>query len=214
MLAVDGLTFGYRRTEPILEDLSFEFPAGSVTAVTGASGQGKSTLLYILGLMISPQGGHILLDSADVGGWSDRRRSELRARRFGFVFQDAALDASRSVIDNIIEGSLYAGLKRRVAREKATELMERFGVNLRSDHKPGEVSGGQAARVALCRALVTDPDVILADEPTGNLDSKSAGVVIDALARAAHSGAVVVVASHDQTVTQRADVVLDLDNDQ
>jgi ABC-type lipoprotein export system ATPase subunit len=214
MLSVECLTFGYRRSEPILEALSFEFETGMVAAVTGASGRGKSTLLYVLGLMVSPQTGRVMLEGDDVGGWSDRRRSELRALRFGFVFQDAALDASRTVLDNIVEGALYAGVGRAHARRVAVELMEQFGVDLRADHKPGEVSGGQAARVALCRALVTGPDVILADEPTGNLDPKSAGVVMEALSDAADNGAVVVVASHDPAVVGRASVVLDLGNDQ
>ena len=213
MLTVEDLRFGYRRSEPILDNLTFEFPPGVLAAVTGVSGRGKSTLLYVLGLMLTPQTGRVFFDGEDVGNWPDRRRSELRARRFGFVFQDAALDPSRTVIDNIAEGALYAGIRRTVARQTAGELMVRFGVDLRADHKPGEVSGGQAARVALCRALVTNPDVILADEPTGNLDTHSAQVVMDALVDEANAGAVVVIASHDPTVVARADTVLDLGND-
>lgn len=210
MLSVRALTFGYHRSEPIIDGLSFDFAPGGVTAVTGPSGRGKSTLLYVLGLMVTPQGGRVMLDGEDVSHWPDRRRSELRARRFGFVFQDAALDSTRSVVDNIIEGALYAGHPRRQSQAKARLLMERFGVDLRADHKPGEVSGGQAARVALCRALVTDPDVILADEPTGNLDRRSAGAVINALDEAATAGAVVVIASHDEEVVATAGAVLDL----
>lgn len=210
MLAISDLTFAYRRSEPILSELTWEFPPGAVSAVTGPSGRGKSTLLYILGLLLTPQAGSVLLDGRDLTGWPDRRRSELRARRFGFVFQDAALDASRNVIDNITEGSLYGGMPRRQARQRARDLMERFSVDLRAEHRPGEVSGGQAARVALCRALVTNPDVILADEPTGNLDQASAQVVLEALDDASRRGAVVVIASHAPGVVARADRTLDL----
>lgn len=210
MLAARDITFAYKESEPILADLTWEFPYGSVSAVTGPSGRGKSTLLYVLGLLLTPQAGSVALDGENLSDWPDRRRSELRARRIGFVFQDAALDTSRTVIDNVTEGSLYAGIPRREARERARDLMQRFDVQLRSEHRPGEVSGGQAARVSLCRALVIYPDVILADEPTGNLDPASAQVVMEALEDAARQGAVVVIASHDPSVVARADITLDL----
>ena len=111
----------------------------------------------------------------------------------------------------MIEGAVYSGLPRNVARSRAAELLERFGVSLRADHKPGEVSGGQAQRVALCRALLHRPAVILADEPTGNLDAVSAHIVIEALAAAAHAdGATVIIASHDARVVAACDTVLEL----
>jgi ABC-type lipoprotein export system ATPase subunit len=126
------------------------------------------------------------------------------------VFQDAALDATRPVIDNVVEGGLYAGMTRRESESKANRLLSMFGVELRGDHRPGEVSGGQAQRVGLCRALIKDPSIILADEPTGNLDSASAAVVYGALTDAAAGGATVVIASHDTTITTGADHVLAL----
>lgn len=213
MIAVEDLSFGYRRNEAIFDRVSYEFGEGEVTVVTGRSGFGKSTLLYVLGLLLSPWSGRVVLDGVEVGGRSDAQRSRLRAERIGFVFQDAALDPSRSVIDNVCEGGIYAGLSRREARRRAEDLLGRFEVGLRADHRPGEVSGGQAQRVALCRALVNRPAVILADEPTGNLDRASADVVLGALAEAAGGGAAVVVASHDPEVVARADRVMELDRD-
>lgn len=212
MVAVEGLSFGYRRGEPILEDVTFEFGSGEVTGVTGPSGRGKSTLLYLVGLLLTPWSGRVRIgEVADASGLGDVGRSRLRSARIGFVFQDAVLDPSRTVMENVVEGALYAGVGRGAARREGGRLLERFGVGLRADHRPGEVSGGQAQRVALCRALVNDPAVVLADEPTGNLDADSARVVIDALVDAAHrDGATVIIASHDARVVASADRVLEL----
>jgi ABC-type lipoprotein export system ATPase subunit len=211
VIAVDGLVFGYRRDEPVIDGLSWTFPSGAVTGVTGRSGCGKSTLLYLLGLLLTPDAGAITLDGEEVSGLADRERSRIRADRIGFVFQDAALDPSRSVLDNVIEGAIYTGIPRAVATERAGTLLDRFDVGLRADHKPGEVSGGQAQRVALCRALLNTPDVVLADEPTGNLDDTSAGIVIQALVDLAHDqAATVIISSHDQAVVSRCDLTLQL----
>jgi ABC-type lipoprotein export system ATPase subunit len=211
-ITLESLSFGYRRDEPIIEGLDHSFSPGTVSGVTGASGRGKSTLLYLIGLLLTPWQGQIAIgDELQASQLADSDRSRLRAERIGFVFQDAVLDPSRSVLDNVTEGALYAGLARRAARKRALELLDRFGVPLRADHKPGEISGGQAQRVALCRALLNNPNVILADEPTGNLDPSSASVVIDALRAAAHSdGATVVIASHDPHVLSACDEILKL----
>lgn len=212
VVIVESLSFGYRRTEPIIHGLDTVFHAGGVSGVTGASGRGKSTLLYLIGLLLTPSSGRIGIgDEPQASALGDTERSRLRASSIGFVFQDAILDPSRSVLDSVIEGAVYSGLPRNVARSRAAELLERFGVSLRADHKPGEVSGGQAQRVALCRALLHRPAVILADEPTGNLDAVSAHIVIEALAAAAHAdGATVIIASHDARVVAACDTVLEL----
>lgn len=178
--------------------LSIAFPRGDVTVITGPSGCGKSTLLYLLGLMLTPTAGRIRWDGSEVSALSDAERSRLRAEQVGFVFQDALLDPSRTILDNVTEGGLYAGMRREASRERALRLLERFGVEQRADHRPGEISGGQAQRVALCRALLKDPRLILADEPSGNLDEASADVVWGALFAAATAGATVVVATHDR----------------
>lgn len=218
MLAVRDLSFAYTRGgEELFDGLTHQFTPGKVTAVTGPSGRGKSTLLYVLGLMLSPTRGEVTLHGESVSRVSDATRSRLRAAQIGFVFQDAALDATRVILDSVIEPALYAGWSPRSARHRGRELLEQMGVAARADHKPGEISGGQAQRVAVCRALVTDPSVILADEPTGNLDRDNAEGVLRALTRATShgrdedgGGRTVVIATHDPFVLEHADEVLAL----
>lgn len=206
MLAVDHLGFAYRRGgERVIDGLTHEFPSGAVTAVTGPSGRGKSTLLYILALMLTPQVGTVTYDDRPVSGLRDGERSRLRASTVGFVFQDAVLDPSRTIEANVAEGGLYAGASLSRRRRRAAESLDRFGIAHRRGHRPGEVSGGQAQRVALCRALSKGPRLVLGDEPTGNLDRDSAEVVWEALVDAAADGATVVVATHDLSLAERAD---------
>jgi len=210
LLSAEALTFGYRADAPIITNWSAEFRAGEVVALTGPSGSGKSTLLYLLGLMLTPQSGQIRLLGRSATGLRDHERARLRAFSFGFVFQDAALDSTRTVLDNVIETALYRSQDRQSAVVRALELMERFGVALRADAKPGQVSGGQAQRIALCRALLGAPQVLLADEPTGNLDISSSAVVIDALHEQAATGSTVIVVTHDPTVVSRCDRSIEL----
>ncbi|WP_131103448.1 ABC transporter ATP-binding protein [Ornithinimicrobium sufpigmenti] len=215
MLAVRDLAFAYTRGgEELFDGLSHSFTAGALTAVTGPSGRGKSTLLYVLGLMLTPTRGAVLLDGQDVSSAADATRSRVRAHRVGFVFQDSALDPTRTVLDSVLEPALYAGWTLAAARVRGQELLDQLDVGARADHRPGEVSGGQAQRVAVARALVTDPAVVLADEPTGNLDRDNATGVLAALSAAAASDGgtarTVVVATHDPFVLEHADEVLAL----
>lgn len=211
MIGVRDLVFAYRRVEsPVIEHVSHDFAPGTMTAVTGPSGRGKSTILYLLGLMLTPRSGHVVLDGRDVSALPDAERSRLRAAHIGFVFQDAVLDPARTVIDNVVEGARYTDLDLAEARTRSTQMLAAIGVGHRADHRPGEISGGQAQRVALCRALVKRPRVVLADEPTGNLDPESADVVWAVLADQARAGAAVVVATHDPVRAQRCDTRLEL----
>ncbi|MGO1405661.1 ABC transporter ATP-binding protein [Agrococcus casei] len=209
-LRTRNLSFTYGSRLHILDDCNLSFWPGEVVALTGESGRGKSTLLYLLGLMLSPTSGDIEVDGTDTVGLSDRERSGLRARRFGFVFQDAALDTSRTVLDNVLETVLYRNESRRDAQQRAIELLERFHVSIRADHRPGQISGGQAQRIAVCRALLARPDIVLADEPTGNLDAGSSQIVISALREHAESGATIVIATHDRDVQEACDRVVAL----
>lgn len=202
--AVD-VAFEYVPGSPVLESWSAAFYEGSVTAVTGRSGRGKSTLLYLLGLMLGPTGGDVVVDGRATRRLRDAERARMRADRFGFVFQDAALDTTRTVMDNVTETALYRSDARAALYERAQELLTRFGVNVPPHRKPGQVSGGQAQRIALCRALLTEPRILLADEPTGNLDPASTEVVVTALRKHAHSGATVIIVTHSPEVAAACD---------
>lgn len=204
-LEARDVAFEYVAGAPVLDAWSAEFPAGTMTALTGPSGRGKSTLLYLLGLMLHPTRGEILFDGAVVSTQSDAARARLRADQFGFVFQDAALDATRTVLDNVTESALYRGEPRNSVAQHAIDLLDRFGVDVPPHRKPGQVSGGQAQRIALCRALLNAPRVLLADEPTGNLDLGSRDVVVEALREHAQGGATVIVVTHTPDVAAACD---------
>lgn len=211
MIAVADLRFRYEPgAEELFGGLDHAFAAGAVTAVTGASGRGKSTLLSILGPLLAPTVGSVILEDVSTRDLGDSERARLRATSIGFVFQDAALDPSRTILDAVVEPALYAGHRRVDVVDRARNLLAGLGVDHRAEHRPGEISGGQAQRVAVCRALVNDPSLVLADEPTGNLDRDNGDAVLDALARASSTGRTVVIASHDPYVLNRADQVLEL----
>lgn len=211
VLGVRDLRFRYRRGgEELFGGLTHPFTGAAITAVTGASGRGKSTLLYLLGLLLTPLTGEVLIEGQDVSRSRDAIRSAIRAERIGFVFQDSELDVNRKVIDSVLEPALYAGRTHRELAPRALQLLARFGLSDRAQHRPGQISGGQAQRLAVCRALLNDPDIVLADEPTGNLDRGNAGLVLDALRATAEAGTTVVVASHDPFVLDRVDEVLAL----
>lgn len=210
-VSTQNLSFAYRKgVPPVIDDLTLAFPASKMITLTGTSGSGKSTLLYLLALMIKPTGGAVLWDGVPASSLSDAQRSRLRATDVGFIFQDALLDPARSVIANVCDSALFSGMPRSLALPKAEELMEKFGVSHRAEHRPGEISGGQAQRVAICRALLTNPRVIFADEPTGNLDNESAEVVWGALKQHASTGATVVIATHNLELAALADIELRL----
>ena len=209
-LKIDGVSFRYGSRPEVISNMTATFCEGSTTAVTGPSGCGKSTLLYLLGLLLRPSAGRISLGPDVVSLRSDTRRSKTRAESLGFVFQDAAMDPTRSVLDNVLEPTNYHPRhSRRGKKVYALELLDRFGVSLPPERRPGEISGGQAQRVGLCRALINSPAVILADEPTGNLDQDTAGLVFEALASAAHDdGSVVVIVTHSMGLAKNCDTQL------
>jgi ABC-type lipoprotein export system ATPase subunit len=223
-IAAANLTFGHDRRAPILDGWEASFFGGEVAAITGPSGRGKSTLLYILGLMLRPDSGSLTVDTAplprtvaapsprqiDASHLTDSQRSAMRASAYGFVFQDAALDPTRTILDNVTEVALYAGLRRADVRHRALELLDELGVSLRAHARPGQVSGGQAQRIAVARALLHSPAIVLADEPTGNLDTESTRVVVEALRRQAREGAAVVIVTHEQAVVDQCDRVIQL----
>ncbi|MDR2973639.1 MAG: ABC transporter ATP-binding protein [Propionibacteriaceae bacterium] len=211
ILEARALAFSYRSSdEQVLKDVNASFGPGEVTSVVGPSGCGKSTLLYVLAGLLTPGAGQVWLDGSSFSGLRDGQRSAIRASQIGFVFQDAMLDPSRSVVDNACESAVFSGIRRQEARPRARELLATMGVENRDAHRPGEISGGQAQRVAVCRALLPHPRIVFADEPTGNLDPGSAEVVWAALRGAADRGCCVVVATHSPLLARESDQIIDL----
>jgi putative ABC transport system ATP-binding protein len=181
---------------------------GEFLAVMGPSGCGKSTLLHVLGGIDPPTSGKVLLDGIDLGGLDDTARSILRRRRLGFVFQRINLLPTLSAIENVALPLRIDGLSRSQASERAQAALERTGIAHRATHSPHEMSGGEQQRVAIARALVINPAVIMADEPTGALDSQNAQRILDLLADCARQGQTIVMVTHDAHMAKRASRVL------
>ena len=205
MIEAADLTFGYRRGKPVVAGWSASIAGGEIAAIVGPSGSGKSTLLYVLGTLVRPWSGSLSLAGSRVDHLGDGARSDIRSGLIGFVFQDAILDPRRSIIDNVLEGAIYRGDSRGTSMERARALLDKLDVGVEGKRRANDLSGGQAQRVALCRALLGNPALILADEPTGNLDRVNAEVVEATLFEQARAGATVVVVTHDEALAARCD---------
>lgn len=193
-----------------LSGVDVEFQPGRLTTIVGPSGSGKSTLLNLLAGFDRPTAGEVYLGGESLSRLGERELSGLRLQRFGFVFQSYNLVAVLNAWQNVALPLGLAGVDAAARRAKATALLARFGLEGRADHLPAKLSGGERQRVSLARALVNDPDVLFADEPTGNLDSRSGRAVIGALREVAAEGRTVVVVTHDLGIAEQADAVLEL----
>jgi len=184
-----------------LDGVSLTVARGEMVAIVGESGSGKSTLMNILGCLDRPDSGEVLFSGEEVSSLSSDRQAEIRNRRIGFVFQSFQLLPRLSALDNVELPLLYAGLRQ--AKDRALASLENVGLAHRRDHRPHQLSGGQRQRVAIARALVTDPDIVLADEPTGNLDSRSGDEILRLFARLHDEGRTLLVVSHNPEVSRR-----------
>jgi ABC-type lipoprotein export system ATPase subunit len=191
----------------VLDGVDLSVGAGRLAVVLGASGSGKSTLLNVLGLLEDPDGGEVVMAGERVSALGRGAKSRARGRYVGFVFQSFLLLPSLTALDNVLLAARYAGRPGGDARRRARELLAELGLQAREAHFPAQLSGGEQQRVAFCRAVLKDPPLLLADEPTGNLDDANGRVILDALRARARAGAAVVVVSHRAAVVEGADTV-------
>ncbi len=207
VIALDHVTKVYRNgtiSVAALRGVSLTIDAGEYVAIVGPSGSGKSTLMHILGCLDTPTAGTFHLAGQNVSRMSEEELAEVRNRRIGFVFQQFNLLASMTAWQNVELPLVYAGVHRAERKERAMDALAKVGLAGRVQHRPGELSGGQQQRVAVARALVTEPDLILADEPTGNLDSVSADDVLALMAELHEAGRTLVLITHDVGVASAA----------
>ncbi len=211
VIALENVTKVYRTgtiSVAALRGVSLQINSGEYVAIIGPSGSGKSTLMHILGCLDTPTGGRYTLAGEDVGHMSEAELAEVRNRRIGFVFQQFNLLPSMTAWQNVELPLAYAGVSRAERKDRAMSALDKVGLAQRVQHRPGELSGGQQQRVAVARALVTEPDLILADEPTGNLDSRSARDVLNLMDELHDAGRTLVLITHDVEVASASGRVM------
>ncbi|MBK5260325.1 MAG: ABC transporter ATP-binding protein [Thermoanaerobaculia bacterium] len=206
LIHLDKITKTYDSGENAVQALrgvDVEIDGGDFVSIIGPSGSGKSTLMHILGCLDSPSSGEYWLDGQDVAEHTSRELARIRNQKIGFVFQTFNLLPRATILKNVELPLLYAGVRKDARRERAMAALARVGLDHRWKHRPNQLSGGQRQRVAIARALVNTPSLILADEPTGNLDSKTGSDIIDIFEGLATSGQTIIIVTHDPNIAQR-----------
>jgi len=205
IINLQGITKIYRTTEVetvALENVNLEVDEGELISVMGPSGCGKSTLLNLMGLLDIPNEGKVLIDNIDTSGMKDGRMAEFRNKMLGFVFQSFHLINSLNVLDNVELPLLYRKSSAKNRRESAKEVLDKVGLSHRMKHFPTQLSGGQCQRVAIARAIIGNPKILLADEPTGNLDSKMGNEIMELLFKLNSEGTTIVMVTHDEHIAE------------
>ena len=193
-----------------LREVNLDFVEGQYTAIMGASGSGKSTLMNVLGCLDQPTSGQYILGGQDISSLPDDELSEIRSRRIGFIFQNFNLIQQLTVLENLEVPMFYLGIPPEVRRKRATELADRVGLTDRLDHRPMQLSGGQQQRVCIARAMINEPLILLADEPTGALDSKTGQQILELFDELVAAGKTIILVTHDPSVAHRCSRVIHL----
>ena len=207
MIRTENLTKVYRMGDAevyALYDVNLDIQEGEFIAIIGPSGSGKSTLLNMIGCLDKPTSGAVFIDGIDTGKLSENKLAEIRREKIGFIFQQFNLVHTLNALENVALPMFFAGVKRETRLKRAEELLANVGLGDRIHHKPSEMSGGEQQRVAIARALSNDPEIVIGDEPTGNVDTETGNAIMDILEGLNHEGRTIIVVTHDAEIAARA----------